>query len=149
MSEELLSNDRRQKHLAPPGFEPLTSRFITIRTPDSAICPLFCFAPTDLYYPVLLRSESKRDYSKSKLVKRKISVKRITTFTIIPMNFVQEQLLSNRCLKTRLKISKIASKLAQNLKISTKLILNARNLQITIKNSTIIISQSNISTKTN
>ena len=38
MSEELLSNDRRlQKHLTPPGFETMTSRFITICTTDCAL----------------------------------------------------------------------------------------------------------------
>ena len=41
MPEELLSIDRRvEKHLTPPGFEPLTSRFIAIYTTNCAIRPL-------------------------------------------------------------------------------------------------------------
>ena len=75
MSEELLSNDRRvEKYLTPPGLEPLSSRFIAICTADYAICLYVCYA------------------KKRKIVKRKICIKKTNTFTLIAMNFVQDQL---------------------------------------------------------
>ena len=61
MSEELLSNDKRvEKHLTPPGFEPLTSRFITICT---AICPYFCYAATDYILARSFNSEGEQQRS--------------------------------------------------------------------------------------
>ena len=68
MSEELLSNDRREeKHLTPPGFEQLTSRFITICTTDYANWPLFLLYCSQLYISnTLYFGVSNRDHSKMK-----------------------------------------------------------------------------------
>ena len=50
MSEELFLNDKRvEKHLNPPGFEPLTSLFITICTADCAISPLLLLCCNQVY----------------------------------------------------------------------------------------------------
>ena len=117
MSEELLSNDRRvQKDLTLPGFEPMTSRLITICNTDCVICPSFLLCCNRLYISnKLYFGVSNRDHSKmtnesvkrsleksknvleekSKMVKPKICIKQTNTFTIIAMKFVQEQLIKH------------------------------------------------------
>ena len=93
VSEELLSNDRRvEKHLTPPGFVPLTSRFITICTSYCAILPLFLlcynrlYISNNLYFGVRakMKNESVKKLleksktvleEKRKMVKRKICIK--------------------------------------------------------------------------
>ena len=112
MSEELLSNYRRvQKHLTPPGLEQLTSRSITRCTTHSSVKPCFFLCCNRLYFSNKLyfgdhskmKNESvKKSHEKSKnvleekrrMVKQKVCIKKTITFTIIAMNFVQEQLNS-------------------------------------------------------
>ena len=118
MSEELLSNDRRvEKHLTPPVFEQLTSLFITICTADCDLAITVAMLQQTLYQQqASLRSESIRDHSKmknesvkkssenSKIFQKKnakwssnkIAQKKTNTFTIIAMNFVQEQLKTKK-----------------------------------------------------
>ena len=109
MSEELLSNDRRvEKHLTPPGFEPLTTLFITICTADCAIWLLLLLWCNRLYisnFGVRIKSlkneERKHEKVTSKVKecsRRKAqngqakNLHKKTTFAIIAMNFVHEQL---------------------------------------------------------
>ena len=114
MSEQLLSNDRRvETHFTPPGFQPLTSRLITLCTADCAISPFFLlccyrvYISNKLYFGVRARDHSKMKNKsvkksleksknvledKRKMFKRQTCIKKTNTFTIIAMNFVQEQL---------------------------------------------------------
>ena len=52
------------KHLTPPGFEPLTSRFITICTTNCPISPIIVLFCNQVY--ISDKSESYRDHSKMK-----------------------------------------------------------------------------------
>ena len=112
MSEELLSNDRRvETYFTTPGFAPLTSRSLTRSCAYSAIRPFFLlwcnrfYISNNLYFGVRTieitqkwRTKSWKSYLRSQrmLEKRKknqkICIKQTNTFTIIAMNFVQEQL---------------------------------------------------------
>ena len=114
MSEEMLSNDRReQNYLTTPGFEPLTYRSPSKYTDHMAIRPFLSicynrfYISNKLYFGVSATEitqtwrtkawkshlRCQRMFSKStKTVKRKIRIQKTNTFTIIAMNFVQEQL---------------------------------------------------------
>ena len=97
------------KTFLPPGYKTLTSQSTTTRTNHCAAnhLPLLCCNPSE----ALLRSnrdhskmknesvkksleKSKNVQEKRKIVKHKICIKKTHTFTIIAMNFAQEQLIN-------------------------------------------------------